>query len=171
MAGQAGPVGRQAGIRFLQQRLGVGLHRAQHPVFLVQRRQRRQQRLHIGIQRPLAVAAKAAQAAGDGPLRQHRLGPPVGPGLRPLRLQLGRIERGDLFRPARSDLLPMLVARQSMLRQRMHPGARARLMRLARQAGGHAGRPQQHIGQLVQRGMRLQAQAGRRLSGQGLQPG
>ena len=163
MPGQTGPVGFQAGIRLLKQRLGVGLQGAQGLIFFVQRGQWRQQGLHIGVKRALCVGAKAAQAACDGALGEYRFGPPVGLGLRPFALERRRVERSHLRCPARTDLLHAGIARQSVLRQRMHPRARARVMRLPRQAGGHARCQQQHIGQLIQRGVGGQAQAGDRL--------
>ena len=76
-----------------------------------------------------------------------------------MRLEFHRIERCHLGRPAWADLLKVAVAGHAVLRQGVNPRPRLRMMRLPGQSGGHAGRQQQRISQLVQRGIGFEAEA------------
>ena len=155
---KAGPVRLDAGIRVLKQNLGFGVHRPKNLVLFVDVGQWCQHRLHSRLGRRLAVGPKAAQPSLHCALGEEVLRPPSEGCSRPLSLQFCGIQLRQRQDPTCADTLPVAVARQAVLRERVDAGAHVGVMGLASQAHRNLWRSQQNISEPVQTPIGFEAQ-------------
>ena len=150
MAGDRRPVGGEAVVVFLQQHLRIGLHRSQHPVFVVHGGEWFEQRCNGVVCGRCAVAAQRRQALADRALVQRRFRPPGGARPRPFRLQFDRVELRQQRRPAGAERRPVRVARLAALDQHLDARAHARIVRRAGEASRHCGCSEQAFGERIE---------------------